>query len=171
MFRQNIRTIANLSKQKTAIELFQKSCYNKVDFTIHQDKSIFDFVTQLSLFNVGCLAVTNDNNDFVGVCSERDFVNQVVASANKIDKIKVKDICTFTPKVIAAHPNDPLDICMSKMLFCDIRHLTIMNEDKNKCIGMISMRDLVKETLADKNNTITRLSDFTIGKGAFFSSE
>jgi CBS domain containing-hemolysin-like protein len=45
-------------------------------------------------------------------------------------------------------------------------------DDKNpKFIGMISMKDVIKDIMKDKEDTITRLTDFNIGKGAFFGSE
>jgi predicted transcriptional regulator len=155
----------------SAIQLFEKSCYNKVDFKINQNKSVSDAVTQFSAFNIGCLAVTNDANSVVGVISERDYINQVAALGRDANTTKVKDICTMGPKIIVAHPGDSLDTCMKKMMFRDIRHLIIMDESKNKCLGMISIRDLIKEIIKDKNETITRLSDFKLGKGAFFGSE
>jgi len=45
-------------------------------------------------------------------------------------------------------------------------------DDKNEeFIGMMSVRDLIKEMMKKDKETITRLSDFNLGKGAFFGSE
>jgi len=55
-------------------------------------------------------------------------------------------------------------------MFKDIRHLLILNS-RDDCVGMISIKDLIKEILKDKDDVITRLSDFKVGKGAFFGSE
>jgi CBS domain containing-hemolysin-like protein len=60
---------------------------------------------------------------------------------------------------------------MSKMMFKDIRHLLVIDDKKDEFVGMISIRDLIKEIMKKNNDTITRLSDFKIGKGAFFGSE
>jgi signal-transduction protein with cAMP-binding, CBS, and nucleotidyltransferase domain len=58
---------------------------------------------------------------------------------------------------------------MTKMLFKNIRHLLIY--DKTVFIGLISIKDLIKP-LIDKNKyVVTKLSDFNMGKGAFFGSE
>jgi CBS domain containing-hemolysin-like protein len=59
---------------------------------------------------------------------------------------------------------------MQKMMFKDIRHLLILNQEED-CVGMISIKDLIKEILKDKDEAITRLSDFKVGKGGFFGSE
>jgi CBS domain containing-hemolysin-like protein len=46
-----------------------------------------------------------------------------------------------------------------------------MDDKNDQFIGMISIKDLIKEIIRDKSEAITRLSDFKIGKGGFFSSE
>jgi len=57
------------------------------------------------------------------------------------------------------------------MMFKDIRHLLIIDDKDDEFIGMISIKDLIKEIMIDKSNQITRLCDFKLGKGAFFGSE
>ena len=48
----------------------------------------------------------------------------------------------------------------------------VLMDDKNEnCIGIISIKDLIKEIMKDNHETITRLSDFGLGKGAYFGSE
>jgi len=159
-----------ISKSVSAMTVFDKSCYRKVDFKINENSSAKDAVVRFTAFNVGCLAVTDGNNCVVGVCSERDYINKVAALDKNANEVKVRDICTYGPKIITASKNDTLDDCMSKMMFKDIRHLLIMNE-KNECVGMLSIKDLIKEILKDKRDAITRLSDFNVGKGGFFGSE
>jgi len=57
------------------------------------------------------------------------------------------------------------------MLFKDIRHLLVVDENNNDFVGMISIKDLIKEIMKDKNEIITRLTDFKIGKGGYFGSD
>jgi hypothetical protein len=95
----------------------------------------------------------------------------VAALGRNSSEVRVKDICTYGPKIIVAKPDDSLETCMQKMMFKDIRHLIIMDDAHENCLGMLSIRDLIKEILKDKNETIARLGDFNLGKGAFFGSE
>jgi CBS domain containing-hemolysin-like protein len=60
---------------------------------------------------------------------------------------------------------------MHKMLFKNIHHLLIVDDEDKNFIGMISMKDIIQEIMKDKEETITRLTDFNLGKGAFFGSE
>jgi predicted transcriptional regulator len=161
-----------LSIQKvSALSVFEKSCYRKIDFRISEDNTAKDAVVRFTAFNVGCLAVTDKNNKVVGVCSERDYINKVAALDKDANLVKVKDICTYGPKIITAVKTDSLDDCMNKMMFKDIRHLLILDEKNQDFTGMISIRDLFREILKDKTEAITRLSDFKVGKGGFFGSE
>ena len=155
----------------SALSVFEKSCYRKVDFCISEDNTAKDAVVRFTAFNVGCLAVRDKNNKVVGVCSERDYINKVAALDKDANLIKVKDICTYGPKIITAGKADTLDDCMNKMMFNDIRHLLILDDKNQDFTGMISIRDLFREILKNKTETITRLSDFKVGKGAFFGSE
>jgi CBS domain containing-hemolysin-like protein len=56
-------------------------------------------------------------------------------------------------------------------MFKDIRHLLVIDDKNEEFIGIISINDLIKEIMAKNTDIITRLSDFKVGKGAFFGSE
>ena len=56
-------------------------------------------------------------------------------------------------------------------MFKDIRHLLVIDDKNEEFIGMISIKDLIKEITQKNNEAITRLTDFGMGKGAYFSSE
>ena len=152
----------------SAINLYKNSCYNKIDYKISKDSTTKDAIDRFTAFNIGCLAVT-DNNKVVGVLSERDYINKVAALGKSSDSVKIGDICTYGP-ILIANKDDSLETCMNKMMFKDIRHLLIL-DDSHECIGMISIKDVIKEIMKDKNEIITRLSFFNMGKGAYFGSE
>jgi len=154
----------------SALSVFNTSCYYKVDFKINENKLVREAISKFTAFNVGCLAVTDDRDKVIGVISERDYINKV-ASLGKSDlEMKVKDVCTVGP-IIIAKTTDSLEQCMNKMLIKDIRHLLVVDEKDDDFIGMISIKDLIKEIQIKNTDTITRLSDFKLGRGAFFGSE
>jgi len=155
----------------SALNVFERSCYHKIDFQIRELAPVQDAVLRFSVFNVGCLAVTNEQNKVVGVFSERDFINRVAAQDKKSDSTLVRDVYTKEPNIIIAKKTDSLETCMNKMMFKDIRHLLVVDDANDDFIGMISIKDLIKEINKKNYDTITRLSDFKIGKGAYFGSE
>lgn len=169
MLRRSFSTYAK--SPISALNVFQKSCYYKIDFKISETATVKEAVTRFTAFNIGCLAVTDKANKVVGVCSERDFINKVASLDKPTTEVKVKDICTYGPSIIIAKKSDSLESCMNKMMFKDIRHLLVIDDNDEDFIGMISIKDLIKEIMKQNDDTITRLSDFKIGKGAYFGSE
>lgn len=103
--------------------------------------------------------------------SERDYINKVAALGRNDANVKIKEICTYGPNIIIAKNDDSLEQCMSKMLFKDIRHLLVIDGKNEEFVGMISIKDLIREIMKDKDETITRLTDFNMGKTGFFGSE
>ena len=95
------RHFSNVSfANSTAISVFKKSCYYKVDFKINEEQPLKEAITRFTVFNVGCLAVTDKNETLVGVLSQRDYINKVVSLNKTYDNLKVKDICTYGNNVI-----------------------------------------------------------------------
>ena len=164
-------TISKVNASVSAMNVFENSCYHKIDFKVNEEASVKEAVTRFSAFNIGCLAVTDNSNKVVGVCSERDYIKKVSVTDKGVKDLKVKDICTYGPNIIIAKKDDSLEICMNKMMYKDIRHLLVIDDNNVDFIGMISIKDLIKEIMKKNEDTITRLSDFKIGKGAFFGSE
>jgi CBS domain-containing protein len=177
MSRLSLKKFASIANKPrfsstiSALNVFEKSCYHKVDYKINENSTAHEAVSRFTAFNVGCLAVADNSGTVVGVCSERDYINKVASLNKDSTTVKVKDICTYGPKIIVAKQSDTLETCMQKMMFRDIRHLMVVDDKTNDCVGMISIKDLIKEILKDKNEAITRLGDFKVGKGAYFGSE
>ena len=170
MFRRTLSTIPR-KPVANAIQLFEKSCYFNLDFKINEEKVAREAVARFTAFNVGCLAVTNSENKVVGVLSGRDYIHKVASLGKNDAEVKVKDIATYGASIIVAKSSDSLDACMQKMMFKGIRHMIVVNDTTNECVGLISVKDVIREILKDKNEEINRLTDFRVGKGAFFGSE
>jgi predicted transcriptional regulator len=151
--------------------VYEKSCYYNIDFKVNENATAQEGVIRFSALNIGCLAVVNKEENVVGIFSMRDYIKKVAALNKQNTDIKIKDVCTMSPNIIVAKKTDTLDDCMNKMMFKNIRHLLIMDDKDTKFVGMISIRDLIKEVNKKNKDMITRLSDFNLGKGAYFGSE
>jgi CBS domain-containing protein len=168
---QLARRFSSSTTPISALGVFEKSCYHKIDFKINENATAQEGVIRFSVFNVGCLAVTNEENKVIGVFSERDFINKVASVRKDSENVKIKDVCTMTPNVIIAKKTDSLDECMRKMLFKDIRHLLVVDDDNDNFVGLISIKDLIKEINIKNHDIIAKLTDFKLGKGAYFGSD
>jgi len=108
--------------------------------------------------------------DITGVVSERDYVSKIALLGRTSKETKVKEIATRSSNLVTATPDNSIDECMHKMLSKDIRHLPMVDAS-GKVVGMLSIKDLVRSVLAEKEKTIQSLSDFALGKGAYYGSE
>jgi predicted transcriptional regulator len=178
IFRFQVSPVSNYiipdpsDKIKTnALSIFQKSCYFKNDFKINQESYVKDVIERFTNSNIGCLAVTNSKDKIIGLVTERDYIHRVAFQNKKDTEVKVKEICTFAPEIIIAKKDDSLELCMEKIMLHDYRHLLVVDDCNNNVMGIISIKDLIRENNKYKNEIITRLSDFSIGKGGFYGSE
>jgi len=54
----------------SALDVYKKSCYYSIDYKINEESDVKEAVNRFTAFNVSCLAVTNNKNEVIGVCSE-----------------------------------------------------------------------------------------------------
>jgi CBS-domain-containing membrane protein len=115
---------------------------------------------------------TNDDDpgNMTGVLSERDYICKIALLGRTSKETKCKEICTVAGKIVTAKSDESVELCMEKMMNHGIRHLPIVDETK-KVIGMVSIKDLVKVVVQEKEQAIKVLSDFALGKGGHFGSE
>lgn len=83
---------------------------------------------------------------------------------------KTKEISTKSANLITASPSETVSDCMAKMLLKDIRHLPLLDESGG-VVGIVSIKDLVKAELKEKEDAIRTLSNFALGKGGHFGSD
>ena len=105
-----------------------------------------------------------------GIVSERDYVCKIALLGRTSKDTQIKEISTGAGKLVTANTKDSVEDCMEKMLSKDIRHLPLVDDDE-KVVGLISIKDLVKTVVKEKEKTIQVLSDFALGKGGHFGSD
>ena len=105
-----------------------------------------------------------------GIVSERDYICKVALLGRTAKDTPVNEIATRGSNIITAKADESVESCMEKMMSKGIRHLPIVDDNK-KIVGMISIKDLVKTVITEKDDTIKVLSDFALGKGGHFGSE
>jgi CBS domain-containing protein len=105
-----------------------------------------------------------------GMISERDYISKIALLGRTSKDTPIKEISTKSNKLITARLDESVEECMAKMLSKDIRHLPLVGPDGG-VVGMISIKDLVKTVVSEKEKTIRVLSDFALGKGGHFGTE
>jgi IMP dehydrogenase len=109
--------------------------------------------------NVGALVVV-DAGRLVGIVSERDLARKVVIGDRTPTAVKLSEIMSSPVRVV--HPGRTGDECMAIMTQGRMRHLPVM--DGERLIGLVSIGDLVKATIADQQFIIEQLEHYISGK-------
>jgi len=164
------RSMVTIGESPSASDAWKKSCYFEIDYAINEDAMMYEAVQKFSAYDIGCLVTTNAAGEITGVVSERDYINKVALLGKSSKDTPIREVSTKSAKLETAQLTDTVDVCMNKMLTKDIRHLPMLDDD-GKVIGMLSVKDLVKEMVAEKEKTIQMLSDFALGKGGHFGGE
>lgn len=102
-----------------------------------------------------------------GIVSERDYVKKVGLLEKSSKEVKVKEISTGVENLVIVRPSDTVDSCMQKMLGSDIRHLPLVDE-MGEVVGIVSIKDLIKTCVEEKEHTIESLASFAVGEGGHF---
>jgi len=105
--------------------------------------------------NIGSVAVVH-NDKFVGLMTERDYSRKVIIKGRSSNETTVSEIMTFDlPSVVS---NDSIEYCMQLMSAQNIRYLPVI--EKEKLIGIISINDVVTETILTQKETIEHLQNY-----------
>ena len=142
---------------KTVAELLR----TKPSAYIHHvapDASVLDAVKQMAENKIGALLVLAGGR-LVGIVSERDYVRKLAELERAAFDAQVADI--MTADVISVGLRDSVQHCLRLMTDHRLRHLPVVAE--GELIGMLSIGDLVKQTIADQACLIQQLEQYIRG--------
>ena len=137
----------------TVGELLNKKGHDVL--SIPPDTMVYGAILKMAKYEIGALLVM-DNENIVGVISERDYARKIILQGRSSKTTKVSEI--MTSKVVYAEPDNSIEHCMSLMTQKHIRHLPILRESTIE--GLVSIGDLVKEVISDQQQTIEMLRKY-----------
>ena len=124
-------------------------------YSIAPDALVFDALRLMADKSVGALIVT-ESGRIAGILSERDYARKVILHGKSSHEIRVRDI--MTSKVMTVHSGQTVEECMTLMTEKRIRHLPVTEGER--LIGVLSIGDLVKEVIAEQQQTIQQLESY-----------
>lgn len=127
-------------------------------FDIHPDKTVYEAIEKMADKNIGALVVV-ENDELMGVISERDYRNKVILKGRTSKTTKVREIMSADP--ITVEPSDTVETCMGLMTNRKFRHLPVL--ENGKLCGVISIGDLVKAVISKQEVEIHNLRDYISG--------
>jgi CBS domain-containing protein len=129
-------------------------------FSVSPTATVYDALLLMEKYNTGALMVVNGNK-VEGILSERDCVRRVDLAGKNAKTTKVNEI--MTSKVIYVEAGQELEECMALMIDKNIRHLPVF--DGKELLGLISVRDVLKEVVDVQKFMISQLEHYITGGG------
>ena len=144
-----MKTVAELLRTKPA----------RTIVTVAPELSVLDAIKVLAAENIGA-AVVMSGDRLAGILSERDYTRKVILKGRSSDSTRVEEI--MTANVVVVSPRTKTRECMALMTEKNIRHLPVV--DEGRVIGMVSIRDIVGDIIADQDFTIEQLEHYIRGQ-------
>jgi CBS domain-containing protein len=145
----NMKTVAELLRTKPARAIIK----------VTPELSVLEAIKVLATENIGA-AVVMSGDRLAGILSERDYTRKVILKGRSSDSTRVEEI--MTANVVVVTPRTKTRECMALMTEKNIRHLPVVEE--GRVIGMVSIRDIVSDIIADQDFTIEQLEHYISGQ-------
>jgi CBS domain-containing protein len=143
---------------KTVAELLRTKPARRT-ITVKPAQSVLEAIKVLAAEDIGA-AVVMSGATLAGIFSERDYTRKVILKGRSSDTTRVEEI--MTPNVVCVTPRTKTRECMALMTEKNIRHLPVI--DEGRVIGMVSIRDIVSDIIADQDFTIEQLEHYISGQ-------
>jgi len=127
-------------------------------FSVQPDASVLQALTLMAEKNIGAVMVMKAD-EVVGILSERDCVRKLELAGRTARDARVQDI--MTGNVLYVEAGQPLEECMAVMIDKNIRHLPVY--ENGKLLGLISVRDVLKDVVDYQKFIITQLEHYIAG--------
>lgn len=121
--------------------------------------TVFHALKVMADNKVGAVLVL-DGERLVGIFSERDYARKIILMGKASKDTRVEDI--MTDKVMYVTLENTVSECMALMTEGHFRHLPVLNHDQ-QVIGIVSIGDLVKETICAQQFIIDQLKHYITG--------
>ena len=126
--------------------------------TVEPEEDLYNALKIMTKNNVGALVVVKDDK-VIGVFSERDFVRNASRNENMSRHMVVSQLMSIFVHYV--RPEQTIDECMSMMTKNRTRHLPVI--DGGKLVGIVSIGDVLKHTIEDKEFKIKNLENYISG--------
>ncbi len=123
--------------------------------SITPDVIVINALKMMDDKNMGSMVVM-ENGKYIGIVTERDYARKVVLKGKSSSSTLVREIMsTGLPRIT---PDNSVDTCMQIMSENNLRYLPVFENDE--LCGIISINDVVKETILTHEETIAHLQSY-----------
>ena len=144
---------------KTLKQLLAEKNQAKPLVVVAPEDTVFHALSIMADHNIGAVLVLN-GGELAGIFSERDYARKIILHGKSSRETLVREI--MSDKVAYVTPDHSIEQCMALMSEKHFRHLPVL-EDQGAVQGMISIGDLVKETISQQQFIIAELERYIAG--------
>jgi CBS domain-containing protein len=126
--------------------------------SVSPDAKVFEALRVMAEHNIGAVLVMEEGH-LVGVFSERDYARRVILEGRASKETLVKEL--MKREIYCVGLDDDVDTCMAIMTHQRVRHLPVL--EQGRVVGIVSIGDVVKETIADHQVAIRELKKYITG--------
>ncbi|MEP6513033.1 MAG: CBS domain-containing protein [Parafilimonas sp.] len=123
--------------------------------SIEPNAAVIDALRMMAAKNIGSVVVM-EGEKFLGIMTERDYSRKVILKGRSSTDTAVSEI--MTSELPSVSENDSVEYCMQLMSSKNLRYLPVM--EKDKLTGIISINDVVTETIIIQEETISHLHSY-----------
>jgi len=142
-----MKTVKDLLKEKT-----KEVC------SILPKATVFEALKIMGEREIGSLMVMDEANNVQGIVSERDYARKVILQGKTSRETRVEEIMTPLEKMHTVNSNTTVEDCMILITGKRVRHLPVFDDDR--FVGLISIGDVVKAMLLERDTVIEQLSNY-----------
>jgi CBS domain-containing protein len=128
--------------------------------SVKPEASVLEALELMAAKNIGAVMVMTGDT-VTGILSERDCIRKLDLAGRSARETKVQEI--MTGNVLYVEAGQSLDECMALMIDKNIRHLPVF--ENGKLVGVISVRDVLKEVVDYQKFMISQLEHYISGAG------
>lgn len=128
--------------------------------SITSNTTVYDALVVMAEKHIGALLVIDDGK-LNGILSERDYARSVVLKDKSSKTTPVSEIMTTAQYLITVSPKNTVEECLNLVSTKRIRHLPVI--EGGKVVGILSIGDLVKETIEYQQSLIKQLESYIQG--------
>ena len=123
--------------------------------SVPPDTTVIDALRIMAEKNIGSIVVM-EGGQYLGIITERDYSRKVILKGKHSDETRVSEIMSTDLPIMGL--SDSVERCMQIMSDKNIRYLPVFENDKLS--GIISISDVVKETILLQQATISHLESY-----------
>ena len=144
---------------KSVSEILKNKVLHTSIVSVTPETTVLEAVTIMADSDISALMVLN-GEQVEGIITERDFVRRVARLERSAYATTVGEV--MTSSLITVGPQDRTRYCMQLMIERNLRHLPVLED--GKLVGLLSIRDLVKDVVAEQEGLIQHLEQYIRGE-------